>query len=261
MSSFFKKKTCKQTDQQIGNSEDSDRLTERAWDAWRECCLKSCSPVFFFTDTAAEQEAAALQVQLFISQEAGTLGCSASSMAVKLQCVAAKHRSAKLPDPFCSNSLIKAILDQLRQSAEAGPAEALYIPPMLCKQGSNLSAEYFVKSIAGRTEALNKVATTNELIQLKCSLAACIWRWQGQANMHHRLIENDGILIWDSDHEDYNDDAKSVAMFGLKQYAQLKAATTIVNYAAAAPGESKIECALCLLGPVCSGFSKLSDFR
>jgi hypothetical protein len=47
--------------------------------------------------------------------------------------------------------------------------------------------------------------------------------------MHNRLTENDGILIWDSDHEDYDDDAKSVAMFGLDQYAQSKAATTVLS--------------------------------
>ena len=44
-------------------------------------------------------------------------------------------------------------------------------------------------------------------------------------------------MIWDSDQEDYNDDAKSVAMFGLNQYAQLRAATTVSNYADTAPGE------------------------
>ena len=79
--------------------------------------------------------------------------------------------------------------------------------------------------------------------------------------MHNKLTGNDGILIWDSEHEDYDDDAKSVAMFGLDQYAQSKAATTVLNYASAAPGEGETECALCLLGPECSGFSKLSDFR
>ena len=170
-----------------------------------------------------------MQVQLFISQEVGSRGCSASSVAAKLQCVAAKHRSANLSDPFCSNSLVKAIMEQLMQSVEAAPAEALYIPPMTCKQGSELSAQYVVYSFAGRTEALNKVAAANESIQLKWRLAAYIWRWQGQANMHNRLTENDGILIWDSDHEDYDDDAKSVAMFGLDQYAQSKAATTVLS--------------------------------
>ena len=182
-------------------------------------------------------------------------------MAAKLQCVAAKHVSATLSDPFCSNSLVKAILDQLIQSAEAAHAEALYIPPMICKQGSKLSAEYVVNSVAGRTEALSKMAAENESIQLKWSLAACIWRWQGRANMHNKLIENDGISIWDSEHEDYDDDAKSVAVFGLDQYAQLKPATTVLSYTTAAPGEGEIESALCLLGPECSEFSKLSDFR
>ena len=282
MSSFFEKKGSKLTNQQIESSEESDRLTQRTWDDWRECCLKSCSPVFFFTGTAAEQKAAALQVQLFISQEVGSRGCSASSVAAKLQCVAAKHRSANLSDPFCSNSLVKAMMEQLIQSApaedelhcllcdcvmpvsrckhdptkfkdfcghcwtnsksvcrkllgvsssqvEAAPAEALYIPPMICKQGSELSAEYAVNSIAGRTEALHKVAAANESVQFKWRLAACMWRWQGQANVHNRLTENDGILIWDSEHEDYDDDAKSVAMFGLDQYAQLKASTTMLS--------------------------------
>ena len=56
-----------------------------------------------------------------------------------------------------------------------------------------------------------------------------MWRWQGQANVHNRLTENDGILIWDSEDEDYNDDAKSVAMFGLDQYAQSRALTTMLS--------------------------------
>ena len=90
---------------------------------------------------------------------------------------------------------------------------------------------------ADRAGALDKIATVSDSIRFRCSLAACIWRWQGQANTYHRLAENDGILIWDSDQEDYNDDAKSVAMFGLNQYAQLRAATTLSKYVDTARGE------------------------
>ena len=44
--------------------------------------------------------------------------------------------------------------------------------------------------------------------------------------MFHRLLENKGILVWDSDHEDYDDDAKALALFGTDQYVTLKASAS-----------------------------------
>ena len=64
-------------------------------------------------------------------------------------------------------------------------------------------------------------------------------------NVHYIMAENNGSLVWDSDHSDYSDDAKVVAMFGVNQYATLKAAATVINFGAiitdAAPTESATE--------------------
>ena len=45
----------------------------------------------------------------------------------------------------------------------------------------------------------------------------------------YRLLENDGILVWDSDDDDYDDDAKALAMFGTNQYVSLKTSTSMVT--------------------------------
>ena len=60
------------------------------------------------------------------------------------------------------------------------------------------------------------------LQSLNTLFQTCFWRWQGQANVCLKLAENDGIWNWDSDDSAFDDDAKTVALFGNDQYAKLK---------------------------------------
>ena len=66
------------------------------------------------------------------------------------------------------------------------------------------------------------------LQSLNILFQTCFWRWQGRATVFHKLAENDGTLIWDSDDSDYDDSAKSVYIFGIDQYANQKILSSFV---------------------------------
>ena len=61
-------------------------------------------------DTVAQQASAAAQVELFINYECAVHDIRAETVVQKLWAVGAKHRQARMPDPFHNNSLLKWII-------------------------------------------------------------------------------------------------------------------------------------------------------
>ena len=69
-----------------------------------------------------------------------------------------------------------------------------------------------------------------DLQSLNILFQTCFWRWQGQANVCLKLAENNGVLNWDSDDSAFDDDAKTVALFGTDQYAKLKVLSDFICF-------------------------------
>ena len=69
-----------------------------------------------------------------------------------------------------------------------------------------------------------------DLQSLNILLQTCFWRWQGQTNAFFRLAENNGVVICDSDDSAFDDDARTVSLFGTEQYAGLKVLSDFICF-------------------------------
>ena len=91
-------------------AEDSLKAVKLGWKHWESFCHRFRRPKFLAVDTVAQQASAAAQAELFINYECAVHDIRADTVVQKLWAVSAKHKQARMPDPFHNNSLLKSII-------------------------------------------------------------------------------------------------------------------------------------------------------
>ena len=91
-------------------ADDSLTAVKNGWKHWESFCKRFNRPRFLKIDTVTQQAAATDQAELFMNYETAVHNIKAETVVQKLWAVGAKHKQARMPDPFHNNKLYKTMI-------------------------------------------------------------------------------------------------------------------------------------------------------
>ena len=91
-------------------ADDSLTALKMGWRHRESVCYMFKRPKFLVVDTTAQQASAAAQAELFMNHECAVHDIRAETVIQKLWVVSAKHKQARMPDPFYTNGMLTAII-------------------------------------------------------------------------------------------------------------------------------------------------------